>query len=66
MIAGIIAAYMMIAYVIVPAGWVEYEHRHPAIDDTPGITTTGPATLIILSTRSSKPILVLDCVQPRP
>ena len=40
-IAGIIAAYMMIAYVIVPAGWVEYEHRHPAIDDTPGITTTG-------------------------
>ncbi len=39
--AGIIAASLVFAYVIVPLGWVEYEHRHPGIDDTPGITTTG-------------------------
>ena len=39
-IAAIIAAYLMIAYVIAPLGWVGYEHRHPAIDETPGISMT--------------------------
>lgn len=34
---SIIAAYIMLAYVIVPAG---YEHRHPAIDTAAGISTT--------------------------
>ena len=38
--AGIIAAYLLVAYVIVPLGWVAYEHRHPAIDETPGISMT--------------------------
>ena len=40
-IAGIAAAYLVIAYVLVPLGWVGYEHRHPAIDDAPGMTITG-------------------------
>ena len=40
MIAGIITAYLLIAYVIAPLGWVGYEHRHPAIDETPGISMT--------------------------
>ena len=40
-IAGITAAYLVIAYVLVPLGWIGYEHRHPAIDDAPGMTTTG-------------------------
>ena len=39
-IAGIVAAYLLIAYVILPLGWVSYEHRHPAIDETPGISFT--------------------------
>lgn len=39
-LASITAAYLMIAYFIMPLGWVEYEHRHPAIDETPGISTT--------------------------
>ena len=39
-IAAIIAAYLMIAYFIMPLGWIEYERRHPAIDETPGIATT--------------------------
>ncbi len=37
---AIIAAYLLIAYIVVPLGWVEYEHRHPAIDETPGICMT--------------------------
>lgn len=37
---GIFAAYLVIAYVILPLAWVGYVHRHPAIDETPGITNT--------------------------
>lgn len=37
---GFVAAYLALAYMILPLAWVTYAHRHPAIDETPGITTT--------------------------
>lgn len=33
--------YFLLAYVIAPQLWKRYEHHHPAIDETPGITVTG-------------------------
>jgi LssY-like putative type I secretion system component LssY len=39
-LALVIAAYLFIAYVIAPALWLGYAHRHPALDATPGITLT--------------------------
>ncbi len=39
--AGLLAAYLLTAYVIAPLAWKRYEHRHPALDDVPGITQTG-------------------------
>jgi LssY C-terminus len=41
LIAVVALAYYVVAYVIIPAGWEHYAHRHPALDDMPGITTTG-------------------------
>jgi len=38
---GIISAYLLIAYIILPLAWLDDAHRHPSIDETPGITTTG-------------------------
>jgi hypothetical protein len=39
--AAIVGSYLAIAYVVLPIFWVRYAHRHPAIDETPGITITG-------------------------
>jgi hypothetical protein len=33
-------AYALIAYVVLPLLWLRYEHRHPAFDETPGVTVT--------------------------
>jgi hypothetical protein len=33
--------YLLVAYVVMPAAWSRYAHRHPAMDDVPGITETG-------------------------
>jgi len=38
---AIVGAYLAVAYVVLPTFWVRYAHRHPAIDETPGITITG-------------------------
>ena len=38
---GILSAYLVLAYLVLPLIWVRYAHRHPALDDTPGITYTG-------------------------
>jgi hypothetical protein len=32
--------YLAVAYVALPTGWRAYAHRHPSLDDVPGITTT--------------------------
>lgn len=38
---AVLAAWGLIAYVIVPAIWHRYEERHPALADAPTITHTG-------------------------
>ena len=37
---AIASTYFLMAYIVVPLVWLGYEVRHPAIDETPGITTT--------------------------
>jgi hypothetical protein len=39
-LAGFLVAYLLVAYVILPLGWVRYAHRHPSLDDIPRITRT--------------------------
>jgi hypothetical protein len=36
-----IVAYLLIAYVAMPAYWENVARRHPAIDEAPGVTVTG-------------------------
>ncbi len=38
---GIIVLYLLVAYVVVPAVWKVYAHRHRSFDDSPRITKTG-------------------------
>ncbi|MGA2032592.1 MAG: LssY C-terminal domain-containing protein [Thermoguttaceae bacterium] len=40
LVGGVIVGYLLAAYVVAPAGWLRYTHRHPAFDDVPGITHT--------------------------
>jgi hypothetical protein len=40
-IGALLLLYLVVAYVINPALWVRYAHRHPAFDDLPRITRTG-------------------------
>lgn len=41
-VTGAVAAvYAVVAYVVMPALWVRYAHRHPAFDDVPRVTFTG-------------------------
>src|SRR6266404_4225206 len=37
----LLIAYFVTAYLIVPALWIRYAHRHPSFDDIPRITFTG-------------------------
>lgn len=36
----VILAYVAVAYLVMPALWTRYMHRHPALDEMPGITVT--------------------------
>jgi hypothetical protein len=38
---SVLAVYFLVAYVLMPIVWIRYAHRHPALDDMPGITLTG-------------------------
>src|SRR5262249_39456374 len=38
--AGVLMIYLAAAYVVAPLAWDRYAHRHPALDDVPGITHT--------------------------
>jgi hypothetical protein len=40
-LAVALSVYLVVAYLVMPALWKRYEHRHPALADTPGITRTG-------------------------
>jgi hypothetical protein len=37
---GLVALYLVIAYLVLPRLWLRYSHRHPSFDDLPGITST--------------------------
>jgi hypothetical protein len=39
-LAGLLVIYLLVAYVILPLGWVRYANRHPSLDDIPRITRT--------------------------
>ena len=40
LVVGILAMYLLAAYIVVPLAWKRYVHRHPGLDDVPGITQT--------------------------
>jgi hypothetical protein len=40
-VAGILLVYLIAAYFLVPGLWRRYMHRHPSLEDIPGITYTG-------------------------
>jgi hypothetical protein len=40
-VLALLLLYLILAYVLVPLGWVRYAHRHPAWEDAPRITHTG-------------------------
>jgi len=40
LIAALLLAYLIIAYVVLPNIWKRYVHRHPTLDDVPNITHT--------------------------
>lgn len=55
--------YFVATYLAIPALWKRYSHRHPALDDVPGITTTGsgiPGDPINLGLVGDKKQLVRD------
>jgi hypothetical protein len=37
---GVLLAYLAAAYLLLPALWTRYTHRHPKMEDLPGITYT--------------------------
>jgi len=37
---GLLAAYLLVAYLALPLGWRRYEKRHPALDNAPRVTHT--------------------------
>jgi len=39
--AGLLLLYLLVAYLTLPSFWRFYAHRHPALANLPGITTTG-------------------------
>jgi hypothetical protein len=39
-VASVLALYLVLAYLIVPAVWSRYERRHPSLDSVPRITHT--------------------------
>ena len=39
-VVTLLACYLIGAYLVMPLWWKSYEHRHPALDEIPGITQT--------------------------
>jgi hypothetical protein len=44
-IIGLLLLWAVVAYVVMPTWWKRYVHRHPALDDVPGITQTANGIL---------------------
>jgi hypothetical protein len=40
LVVGVLVLYLLAAYIVVPLAWKRYTHRHPRLDDVPGITQT--------------------------
>lgn len=40
-VAGLLLVWLVIAYLVMPALWKRYAHRHPSLEDIPRITHTG-------------------------
>jgi len=40
-VVALLLVYAVVAYVLLPLGWIRYAHRHPAWEDAPRITHTG-------------------------
>ena len=40
LVGSLVLLWFVVAYLIMPAAWRYYAHRHPALDDVPGITHT--------------------------
>jgi len=38
--SGVLGLYLAVAYLLLPVLWTQYAHRHPALEDMPGITYT--------------------------
>jgi hypothetical protein len=41
---GVLLTYLAVAYLILPVLWERYAHRHPSLEDLPGITHTADGT----------------------
>lgn len=56
--AGVVLVYLVLAYALLPLMWKFYIHRHPALDDVPGITETStgipgdPVNVALVGTRA--------------
>ena len=54
---GALAAYLVIAYLVMPAWWDVYERRHPSLREIPGVTHTtvgipaDPVNVAVIGTR---------------
>jgi hypothetical protein len=57
-IAVLLLVYLVVAYLVMPAVWNRYSHRHPAFDDVPGVTFTAdgipadPINVAFIGTKS--------------
>src|SRR5947209_67589 len=40
LVGGLLALWLATAYLILPGLWTRYAHRHPSLEDLPGITYT--------------------------
>lgn len=61
---SVLLLYLAVAYVVVPAGWLRYAHRHPSLDDVPGITQTAdgipgdPLNVALIGTETELKIIM--------
>jgi len=39
-VLGLLLIYLAVAYLLLPGLWKRYAHRHPSLEDIPGITYT--------------------------
>ena len=66
LVAGFLVLYLLMAYVVVPMAWKRYAHRHPALDDVPGITQTAngipgdPLNVALIGTEAEVKTIMLD------